>query len=254
VTVPELDVAGEMLDVFTKYGHKEVDTARMYAGGTSEEFLGSLHWQDRGLVMETKLFPTKGKNMTMVTHEEWTLQPADVRAGFTASLEALKADNVDMFYLHGPDRTVPFEETLREVDKLHKEGKFERFGVSNFFAWEVAQLCEIARKNGWIQPTVYQVRCHTNSVFALMTCTWLMARHKGRLQPHQPHARARTPTLSQALRPRSLRLPTSSRRLLDKSLHPESDRVQGRRSLQPEEGHGQDLAGAVSQRCHLEGS
>lgn len=30
-----------------------------------------------------------------------------------------------MFYLHGPDRKMDFEITTGEVDKLHKEGKFE---------------------------------------------------------------------------------------------------------------------------------
>ena len=37
-----------------------------------------------------------------------------------------------MWYLHAPDHTTPFEETLKAVDELHKEGKFKRFGVSNF--------------------------------------------------------------------------------------------------------------------------
>lgn len=55
-----------------------------------------------------------------------------------------------------PDRSVPFIDTLREVNELHKQGFFTRFGISNYMAWEVAQICEITRANGWIQPTVYQ--------------------------------------------------------------------------------------------------
>ena len=35
----------------------QLDTARVYSAGTSEELLGELGWQKRGLVMETKLYP-----------------------------------------------------------------------------------------------------------------------------------------------------------------------------------------------------
>jgi len=56
----------------------------------------------------------------------------------------------------GPDRATPFEETLRGVDKLYKEGKFKRFGISNYMSWEVAEIVVICDKNGWIKPTVYQ--------------------------------------------------------------------------------------------------
>ena len=61
-----------------------------------------------------------------------------------------------MWYLHGPDRSVPYEDTLRTVNELYKEGKFKRFGVSNYTAWEVAEIVGICRANGYVQPSVYQ--------------------------------------------------------------------------------------------------
>ena len=39
-----------------------------------------------------------------------------------------------MWYLHGLDRKTPYEDTLRAVNELHKEGKFEKFGISNYMA------------------------------------------------------------------------------------------------------------------------
>ena len=42
--------------------------------------------------------------------------------------------SLDMWYLHAPDRTTPWEVTLKAVDELYKEGKFKRFGISNFRA------------------------------------------------------------------------------------------------------------------------
>ena len=61
-----------------------------------------------------------------------------------------------MWYLHGPDRTTPYEVTLKAVDELYREGKFKRFGISNYMSWEVAEIVCICRANGYIQPTAYQ--------------------------------------------------------------------------------------------------
>ncbi len=39
---------------------------------------------------------------------------------------------VDIYYLHAPDRNTPFEETLAVIDEVYKQGRFRRFGLSNF--------------------------------------------------------------------------------------------------------------------------
>lgn len=126
----------------------------MYGNGSSEEILSALDLHSRGIIVDTKLYPNAGSKMSL--EDQYTHQPADVRRGLLNSLKALNADIIDMFYLHGPDRKTPFEDTLREVNKLHKEGYFVRFGISNYMSWEVAQICEICEKNGWVKPTVYQ--------------------------------------------------------------------------------------------------
>lgn len=59
--VHDLKAAGDILDAFQKHGHNEIDTARAYGNGTSETMLGDLEWQKRGIVMDTKYFPTAGK-------------------------------------------------------------------------------------------------------------------------------------------------------------------------------------------------
>lgn len=152
VTTQEATV--ELLDVFQNHGHTQVDTARMYSGGTSEEMLGVVSWQERGLKMQTKIFPTKGKNAGWLTADELTHSPADIRKALNTSLSALKTDKIDIYYLHAPDRSVPYEETLREINKIYTEGVFERFGLSNYPAWEVAQICEICKCNDWVMPNL----------------------------------------------------------------------------------------------------
>jgi aflatoxin B1 aldehyde reductase len=158
--VTSLEACAAILDIFQAHGHAEIDTARYYGAGTSEEFLGALNWQARGLVMDTKFYPTAGKNMpeddAPAGSGGWNHGAEHVRENVRRSLEALRCEGVDLWYLHGPDRTTPFEVTLRVVNELYTEGVFERFGISNYMAWEVAQICEICKREGYVMPTVYQ--------------------------------------------------------------------------------------------------
>ncbi|KAI1319641.1 aldo/keto reductase [Xylariaceae sp. FL0255] len=150
--------AGKVLDVFRRHGYTELDSARAYGSGTTEKLLGETKWQDRGLTVGTKLYPSAGHPRERGAG--YTHKPEDIRRGCLDSLKALGAEKMDIFYLHGPDRKNPYEDTLRAVNELHQEGRFNRFGVSNYMAWEVAQMCEISRKHGWIQPTVYEGHYH----------------------------------------------------------------------------------------------
>jgi len=149
--VHDLKDVEKILDVFQAHGHTEVDTARVYCGGTSEEYLGNIKWQERSLKMETKLYPAKVPGVISISHS-----PEDLRKFLEQSLKALNTKKLTMWYLHGPDRTVPYEVTMKAVNDLYKEGYFERFGISNYMSWEVAEIVCICRANGYIQPTVYQ--------------------------------------------------------------------------------------------------
>lgn len=72
------------------------------------------------------------------------------------SLRELGTDCVDIFYLHAADRATPFQETLKKLDELHKQGKFVQLGLSNFTAFEVAEVVMHCKYNGWVRPTIYQ--------------------------------------------------------------------------------------------------
>ncbi len=96
--VRDIHEAEQLLDIFQSHGHNEVDTSRIYGAGTSEEYLGKIGWQKRGLTMDTKLYPTAGKG---VPGEQVSHKPEDIRKFFQISLKALNTDKVDMWYLHG---------------------------------------------------------------------------------------------------------------------------------------------------------
>lgn len=148
----EVEDCETMLKTFLKYGHNEVDTALTYNSGTSEEYLGEIDYKSLGVVVGTKLYPTRVWGVENgVTHTA-----VDIEKYLEVQLKSLKTDSVDLWYLHGPDRQVPFEETLKAVDKAFHQGKFKRFGLSNFKAWEVTEIVFLCEKNGWLKPTTYQ--------------------------------------------------------------------------------------------------
>lgn len=142
----ELDEFNRHLDYFQKQGYNEVDTARMYVSGKQEAWTRDAQWKERGLTLATKIYP----------EEPGMHEPSRLRKLITSSLNELGSDYVDIFYLHAPDRSVPYEDTLAEVNKLYQEGKFKQLGLSNYAAWEVSEICTIAQERGWVRPSIYQ--------------------------------------------------------------------------------------------------
>ncbi|ORZ09371.1 Aldo/keto reductase [Lobosporangium transversale] len=132
------------LDEFHAHGHVELDTARVYCGGDTEIALGQLPTEP--FKIATKVWPTVPKAHAL-EHLRRTLQE---------SLTALKLKKIDIFYLHAPDYTTSFEETVKAVDELYREGLFERFGLSNFAAWQVALIHQLCKQHGYVLPVVYQ--------------------------------------------------------------------------------------------------
>ncbi|EIN03687.1 Aldo/keto reductase [Punctularia strigosozonata HHB-11173 SS5] len=158
--VSDLKDIEAIIDTFAAHGHTELDTARVYCGGTSESQLSKLDLAKKGLKLETKLYPTEdlpeAYRAPMFGNFVASHRPDDIRKYMDESLKAANTDCLEMWYLHVPSRSTPFEVTLEAVNELHKEGKFKRFGISNYMAWEVAQVCEICKVKGYVTPTVYQ--------------------------------------------------------------------------------------------------
>ena len=135
-----------ILDYFQSQGYTEIDTARNYIGGEQEAYTRDAGWKDRGLTIATKCYPNSPG-----------LHAADkLEESLELSLKELGADCVDIFYLHAADRSLPFTEPLKKLDELHKKGKFVQLGLSNFTAFEVAEICMHCKYHNWVRPTIYQ--------------------------------------------------------------------------------------------------
>lgn len=153
--ITSLDEFKKCLDYLRRKGYNEIDTARVYAGGAQEAFTAQANWKERGLSLATKWYPeTPGDH-----------KPKVVRENLELSLKELGTSQVDIFYLHAADRSVPFSETLEEVNELFKEGKFARLGLSNYTAFEVAEIVIMCNERGWVRPTIYQAMYNAISEF-----------------------------------------------------------------------------------------
>ncbi len=62
-----------------------------------------------------------------------------------ASLKRLNTDWIDVYQLHKPDPSTPFEETLRALDDLVRQGKIRYYGCSGAAAWQLVAMHWTAR-------------------------------------------------------------------------------------------------------------
>ena len=97
------------------------DTADVYGGSRSEEFLGRALGARRDDVgVATKFGAMDGAH------------PDVVRAACDASLTRLGTDRIDLYQVHRPDDDVPVEDTLGALGELVAAGKVREIGCSNF--------------------------------------------------------------------------------------------------------------------------
>jgi aryl-alcohol dehydrogenase-like predicted oxidoreductase len=115
-------VVGAALDA----GVTLFDTADIYGGTKSEEYLGAALGSRRDeIVLATKFgAPYEG--------HPGGAAPAYIRQALEDSLRRLGTDHVDLYQLHVPDKNTPIADTLGTLAELVAEGKVREFGCSNF--------------------------------------------------------------------------------------------------------------------------
>src|SRR3982075_4302031 len=129
-----------------------IDTADAYNGGKSEQVVGRAISNSRqNWVLATKLANPIGDDPNHGgLSRRWVMQAAD------ESLKRLGTDYIDIYYLHKEDHSTPLDETVRAIGDLIRQGKVRYFGVSNYRAWRVAEICNICDRLGIDRPIVSQ--------------------------------------------------------------------------------------------------
>jgi aryl-alcohol dehydrogenase-like predicted oxidoreductase len=133
-----------------------IDSADAYNGGRSEEITGRAISNARDeWVLATKLANPMGEGPNRGgLSRKWVMQEAE------SSLRRLGTDYIDVYYLHKEDHATPLDETVRAMADLIRHGKVRYFGVSNYRAWRVAEICRICDGLGIDRPVVSQPYYH----------------------------------------------------------------------------------------------
>ncbi|MDE2378666.1 aldo/keto reductase [Bradyrhizobium sp.] len=129
-----------------------IDTADAYSNGASEEVVGRAIADSReAWVLATKLANPMGSDPNRGgLSRRWVLGACE------ESLKRLGTDTIDIYYLHKEDHATPLEETVRAMGDLIRAGKVRYFGVSNYRAWRVAEICNICDRLGIDRPVASQ--------------------------------------------------------------------------------------------------
>ena len=129
-----------------------IDTADAYNGGESERVVGRAIAEHRNWwVLATKLAnPTGTGPNARGTSRRHVFTAVD------ASLKRLAVDTIDVLYLHKEDLTTPLSETVHAMADLVRSGRIRYFGVSNYRAWRVAEICRLCDEAGIDRPVVSQ--------------------------------------------------------------------------------------------------
>jgi aryl-alcohol dehydrogenase-like predicted oxidoreductase len=129
-----------------------IDTADVYTEGRSEEITGRAIAADR----QHWILATKVANPMGTAPNDAGLSRRHVLLGAEASLKRLGTDVIDIYYLHKEDHATPLSETVNALADLVRAGKIRHFGVSNYRAWRVAEICNLCDQLGIDRPVVSQ--------------------------------------------------------------------------------------------------
>src|SRR3954454_9019679 len=145
------DASFAVLDAYVQAGGNFIDTADTYMRpnmGISETIIGE--WMAaRGnrdlLVIATKVGSDGG------------LSAANIAAHVDGSLARLGVEQIDLYYAHKDDGSVPVEETVRAFDQTVRAGKVRHVAASNLSGKRLEASLAVATEENlapyvWLQP------------------------------------------------------------------------------------------------------
>jgi len=134
------EATSTVVDAALDAGITFFDTADVYGGTKSEEYLGRALARRRGEVVVATKFGSA------VDEQRKGARPEYVRQAVEDSLRRLGTDRIDLYQLHNPDPQVPIEDTLGALDELVQAGKVREIGCSNFSADQLREAERATRE------------------------------------------------------------------------------------------------------------
>ena len=137
------------------------DTAIAYQGGTSEQYVGRAlrdFAKREEVVVATKFLPRTPQEI-----EAGVTGQQHIETMINQSLKNLGMDYVDLYIYHMWDWHTPMEDIMDGLNRVVQAGKARCIGISNCFAWQIAQANALAEKEGWAR--FISIQGHSNLLF-----------------------------------------------------------------------------------------
>ncbi len=142
----------EMIAHAFDMGVNFIDTANLYAEGTSEECIGQA-LKNIGIARDKFVIGTK---VFFNQLSENGLSRKSIEKEIDGSLKRLGLDYVDLYQIHRFDYHTPIEETMEALDALVKAGKVRALGASTMYGYQFHNMQVAAEKNGWTRFSTMQ--------------------------------------------------------------------------------------------------
>ena len=151
----------EIIQKGLELGVNFFDTAIGYQSGTSEQYLGralkDFAKRDE-VVVATKFLPRTQEEI-----DKGISGQRHIERMLNKSLENLGMDHVDLYIYHMWDYQTPLYEIMEGLNNMVKAGKTRYIGISNCFAFQLAQANALAEKYGFAK--FISVQGHYNLIF-----------------------------------------------------------------------------------------
>lgn len=147
--------AREFMDAYVEIGGNFIDTARIYGDfvsgvqGGSEQVIG--RWMEDRHCREKIVLGTKGGHPDPKTMHTGRLSHAEVFSDMQRSLDNLRCDCVDIYWLHRDDPARPVEDILETLTDLVECGMTRHVGVSNWTPGRILEAKAASEKHGFVQ-------------------------------------------------------------------------------------------------------
>lgn len=164
-TPPVPEAAATVLLKALDLGYTHVDTAALYGFGANETLIGNTLASRRNeFVLATK----GGMFRNAQGQREIDGRPEIIKKTCDESLQRLRTDRIDLYYLHRWDKRLPIEESVGALADLVQAGKIRTIGLSEVSA-------ETIRKAHRVHPvtavqTEYSLWTRNPEVAVLETC------------------------------------------------------------------------------------
>ena len=155
-----------LLDRYFKLGGNCIDTARCYAqwipGGDSAsekvigEWLESRKLREKTVLSTKGAFPAKGGIKRV--------NSADIAEDIGQSLEYLKTNYIDVYFLHRDDLEADLEDVLCTLNRYVEKGVIRVLGASNWMTDRIEYANNIAKAYNFTPFSISQI--HWNAAFA----------------------------------------------------------------------------------------